>query len=233
MSVTNAFFTRMALNPARRGTRSLLTSPQRMHAAVMSSYPPVLTGEAPRVLWRVDRRASHDVQLYVVSIRQPDLTHLVEQAGWPTSEAWQTTSYGPFLDRLQEGQLWRFRITANPVQVLPSGAHGVRGKVTPLTKIASQEDWLRTQGLTWGFEVVDPPGDEGEAARGVLVTGRGQDAFSRQDPDERARRVTITRARFDGVLRVRDPNVLRDRLVGGMGRAKAYGCGLMTLAPVR
>jgi CRISPR system Cascade subunit CasE len=40
--------------------------------------------------------------------------------------------------------------------------------------------------------------------------------------------VTVT---FDGHLEVTDPERLRRTLVQGLGKAKAYGCGLMTLAP--
>jgi CRISPR system Cascade subunit CasE len=43
--------------------------------------------------------------------------------------------------------------------------------------------------------------------------------------------VTLRVATFDGRFRVVDPTALRAALVNGIGRAKAYGCGLMTLAP--
>ena len=42
--------------------------------------------------------------------------------------------------------------------------------------------------------------------------------------------VTLTRASYEGVLEITDANTLRAALVNGMGHAKAYGCGLMTLA---
>ena len=53
----------------------------------------------------------------------------------------------------------------------------------------------------------------------------------RSDGAERS--VTFRQATFDGVLRVDDPTLLRDSLVSGIGRAKGYGCGLLTLAPPR
>lgn len=220
------YLTRMALNPSRRGTRHLLGSPQRMHAAVMSAFPPA--AEPGRVLWRVDRPAGHRLTLYVVSAAKPDLTGVVEQAGWPTAAAWDTTTYDPFLSRLDAGQAWRFRLTANPVQS-KAGQRGTRGKVLAHVTAAQQEQWLRDHAGRWGFTL--PDASEGG---GVLVTGRGADVFDRRDPDGDARRrVTITRAQFDGVLTVTDPDALRAALVGGMGRAKAYGCGLMTLAAAR
>ena len=53
------------------------------------------------------------------------------------------------------------------------------------------------------------------------------------DAGETANRVTINRTVYEGVARVTDPDALRHALVAGIGRSKAYGCGLMTLARVR
>ena len=43
----------------------------------------------------------------------------------------------------------------------------------------------------------------------------------------------IAKARFTGTLRVTDAAKLRTALTQGIGRARGYGCGLLTLAPVR
>lgn len=45
--------------------------------------------------------------------------------------------------------------------------------------------------------------------------------------------VTLTRVTYNGILQVTDPAALRRALTGGIGPAKAYGCGLLTLAPNR
>ncbi|MDO5697168.1 MAG: type I-E CRISPR-associated protein Cas6/Cse3/CasE [Dermatophilus congolensis] len=217
------YLSRFQLNPAREGTRRLLGSPQRMHAAVMAAYP---AGVDVRPLWRLDSPSRHEYTLYIVGAARPDLTHLVEQAGWPTTATWDTTTYGEFLGRLQAEQTWRFRLTANPVRVIPAG-EGERGKVVPCSTEADQQQWLRDKSARWGFTLAGSP-------NGVRVTGRVRDEFNRREVDGSARRrVTISRARFDGVLTVTDPEALRAAMTGGMGRAKAYGCGLMTLARPR
>lgn len=217
------YLTRMTLNPARRGTRYLLQSPQRLHAAVMASYPP--DTEARRVLWRLDRPRHHELVLYVVGACKPDMTPLVEQAGWPTTQTWDTTSYEPFLSRLRPDQTWRFRLTANPVRTLPR-VDGLRSKVVPHVTAGHQEQWLRDHACGWGFAVQDGP-----ECDGLILRRRSTDAFSRRDPEDgRRRQVTVSRAQFDGLLTVTDADRLRNALVAGMGRAKAYGCGLMSLA---
>ncbi|WP_150244209.1 type I-E CRISPR-associated protein Cas6/Cse3/CasE [Nocardiopsis quinghaiensis] len=235
--------TRFRFNTHRPGARRLLSSPQAMHAAVMGSFPDLLPGDpgAPRVLWRVDRNAAAEVFLYVVSPARPDLTHVVEQAGWPTNPegTWRTHDYTGFLDGLEAGQSWAFRLTANPV-------HSIRRKDGEPTKVTAhvtprhQAGWLLKRQEACGFEIVRRSADQqllpGEDEHELLVHDRGARGFDKPDPrpDRRGKRmrVPVVTATFDGRLTVTDPDALRRTLCAGLGRAKAYGCGLMTLAPV-
>ncbi|MDR0990927.1 MAG: type I-E CRISPR-associated protein Cas6/Cse3/CasE, partial [Propionibacteriaceae bacterium] len=107
------YLSRIPLNPHRRGGRSLMGSPQTMHAAVLAAFPD--SGESRgRVLWRLDRD-QHNTWLYVVSRPLPDFSHIVEQAGWETPEGQSLIkSYEPLLDRLKNNQQWAFRVTVNP-----------------------------------------------------------------------------------------------------------------------
>ncbi len=216
--------TRFALNPARRGSRALLASPQTMHAAVMSSFPPGATagGDEGRVLWRLDRGEHQKTELFVASPGEPDMTHLVEQAGWPTTSSWQTRDYAPLLDRLEAGQRWAFRLTANPVR---SGRVPGRAETQPLGHVTAEQQvrWLLERAERLGLTVT--AGADGEPD--VVVRDRRTLRFRRQGAT-----VTIAQATFDGRLEVTDPVALRTALVRGVGRAKGYGCGLLTLAPL-
>ncbi|MCG2803615.1 MAG: type I-E CRISPR-associated protein Cas6/Cse3/CasE [Cellulomonas sp.] len=227
------YLSRIQLNPRRREARWLLGSPQRVHAAVLQSFPDPPTGDRsgePRVLWRLDH--DHDrVLLYVVSPDQPDFAHLAEQAGWPTTERGTVKRYEPLLDRLELGQRWAFRLTANPTQYLrrPDQARAQRvGHVT----VGYQELWLQERAAALGFRIAGAQSPE------LVVTRRAVESFTRRDPSfgDRAasrRTVTLAVAQFDGALEVTDPQALRTALVVGIGPAKAYGCGLLTLAPLR
>lgn len=229
------YFSRVRLNPTRRATRKLVTSAQAMHATILGSHSPHDAPDGGRILWRLDQLARHDLQLYVVSPSQPDFTGLLEQAGWPTNPTWETTNYGHFLERLAAGQEWRFRVTANPVRAVKNDApdRGSRGRVSPHLTVAQQEQWLSDRAGGWGFSL---PSNTLGALQAALAE-RHTASFSRGAPAADGRpgrdRVTISRATFEGVLTVKDADLLRHSLTHGMGRAKAYGCGLMTLAPAR
>lgn len=223
--MSEVFFTRFQLNPQRRGTLRLLGSPQRLHAAILSCYPPgVASGpQGGRVLWRVDSPSQHERNLFIVAPGRPSMEELQEETGWSQERSWKTVPYGPFLDRLDGGQTWRFRLTANPTRST-AGERGSRGKVSAHVTVEQQLDWLLTRTERHGFRSV---GVDGSA--GVTVTRRERESFDRGQPPDR-RRVTLTRVQYDGLLEVTDRELLRTTLVGGIGRAKAYGCGLLTLA---
>ncbi|MBR8740175.1 type I-E CRISPR-associated protein Cas6/Cse3/CasE [Nocardiopsis sp. MG754419] len=247
------YLTRFRVNTHRSGARKLLSSPQAMHAAVLGGFPDLLPSAAesdtgaggsggPRVLWRVDRNATAEVFLYVVSPERPELTHLVEQAGWPHADegsGWRSHDYAGFLDRIEAGQNWSFRLTANPV-------HSIRRKDGEPTKPTAhvtprhQVGWLLKKQERCGFEVLratdpDPAMPEVDGYD-VLVRERDSAGFDKADPRPerkgRRMRVPVVTATFDGRLTVTDPEALRRALTSGIGRAKAYGCGLLTLAPV-
>jgi CRISPR system Cascade subunit CasE len=165
------------------------------------------------------------VHLYVISPEPPDFTHLVEQAGWPTLPTWQTREYEPFLDRLDVGQTWAFRLTANPTRARPA-AEGQRSQRFGHVTVSQQQKWLVQRCGTAGFDVLTPSGS-GDSADGVVVRERGTTRFRRGEGQ-----VTLTTASFEGLLTVSDPGALRTTLTRGLGPAKAYGCGLLTLAPL-
>lgn len=209
------FMTRFAINTARRGAQKLLGSPRAMHAAVESGFPPTSDAAPGRALWRVDVAGARQ-WLYVVSPDRPDLTHLVEQAGWPTSiDPWQTRSYSGFLEAVAEGQQWGFRLRANPVKQL----RDQRARVPHVTA-DQQREWLIERSSSLGFRIPDAA----ERTPAVTVSDRQRRSFRRESAT-----VTLVTAQFDGVLVVQDPDILRRTLCQGVGRGKAYGCGLLTL----
>ncbi|OIV38222.1 type I-E CRISPR-associated protein Cas6/Cse3/CasE [Mangrovactinospora gilvigrisea] len=237
------YLTRFRFNTARAGARRLLTSPQAVHAAVMSAYHGLLPsspGDASRVLWRLDRNARAEVMLFMVGTERPDLTHLVEQAGWPAAAAsgtrgWQTYGYAPFLDRLTKGGVWAFRLTANPVHSIRN-RDGAPLKRTAHVTARHQLGWLLERQERSGFRIAAKredrrtldSGDEYEA----VVSDRRNLVFAKGGSGaERKGQVSLVTVTFDGRLEVTDPDALRHVLTRGLGKAKAYGCGLMTLAP--
>lgn len=220
------YLTRLEINPRRRAARKYMTSPQVMHAAVESSFPAATAGQ--RRLWRIDK-VGEATWLYIVSSGKPDLTHIVEDIGRPTLDSWETKEYDPFLDQLAPGQTWAFRLTANPVRSGRPKAGAETQRYGHLT-VSQQEAWLLGRLGRFGLEALDTKKPEGDLfSAQILVVGRETVRFGKKSSENRRHQVTIARTSFEGLAKVVDADKLRSVLLGGVGHAKAYGCGLMTL----
>lgn len=227
----STYFTRIAINPQRRASRELLGSPHKIHGAVGACFPP--THRPSRPLWRVDR-TGEGTFLYLLSDVAPDATHVVENYGWPLAGGWETRDYAVVLDAVREGRRFGFRLAANPVHTVrlpPRVTQGESERKRRLAHVtaAQQLEWFLKRAEGWGIWVGKEADEETgeESTRTFEIVERAVQAFPRG-----GRTVTIGTAVFEGVLTVTDAVRLRRKLVEGFGHAKAYGCGLMTLAPL-
>lgn len=218
------YLSRFTIDPERRGARSLLSSRHRLHAAIEATFDRERDRTAGRTLWRIDGLATSAPVLYVLAPSEPKRPYLVDGHDRVATGEVSTRSYEPLLDRLETGQRWAFRLAANPVQ----NAHNDKNPA-PRTKryghvtVAQQRDWLLCRAERAGFGVTKTSSGE----RDLIVHDRSTTRFERDGSA-----VTLRIAAYDGVLEVTDPDALRRTLVQGIGHAKAYGCGLLTLAPV-
>jgi CRISPR system Cascade subunit CasE len=233
------YLTRAYLNPRRQGAIKLLSNPRALHALLMGCFPdqpPTHPGEpAPRILWRLDPDDPHRPHLWIVSPTRPDLTQLIEDAGWPAAQTpqWQSKSYTPLLDRLEAGQRYAFRLTANPTYRLAPPAHDQRGRRVPHTTARDQIRWLTEKASCHGFTIpharhATSPTDE--PALQISLRHRNKTRLNKQDHHDKPIRVTLTTASYEGALDITDPHAFRTLLTTGIGQGRAYGCGLLTIA---
>lgn len=209
------YLSRVKLDLTRRATMQALVEPQKLHGAVESSF----AGERQRRLWRLDRL--HGVPyLLLLSEEKPDLTALAAQFGPVNGEGEVCTKdYTPLLARIANGSTWQFRLTANPTKSCPQTGQGARGSVKAHCTVAYQKQWLVQRAEKHGF-ALDPDG--------FTVTGSRWLHFRKGK--EGARPVTLLSVTYEGTLQVTDAEAFTGMLTHGIGRGKAYGLGLMTIA---
>lgn len=211
------YLSRIALNAKRRETMRALTLLQLLHAAVEQSFK----GKSRRNLWRIDWLG--DVcYLLVLSEEQPDFTYIAEQFGYPNSERpWETKNYGLLLSRLKEGDSWMFRLHANPTRSSSREKRegSGRGKVFAHVTQEQQKKWLLIRSEACGFLLKE---------NGFDVVHTTWEKFFKSK--ENNREVILRTATFEGVLTISNLERFKKTLLSGIGRAKAYGCGLLTIA---
>jgi len=225
---------RLLLDPRHREVRRAIDDLQAMHRAVMAAFADVDGGDARArhgVLWRLEPepRGGPPV-LLVQSAAAPDWARLPD--GFLAARA-AVRPIDSALETLAPGLRLRFRLVANPTRKIDtkSAGDGTRrnGRRVPLRDEAAQLAWLVRKGREAGFSLGD---DIAGAARSVVVQPLG-DATGRRNrgPGGRTDRLTVRGVAFEGVLTVTDPERLRIAVARGIGPAKAYGCGLLSLAP--
>ncbi|MEV6483309.1 type I-E CRISPR-associated protein Cas6/Cse3/CasE [Streptomyces sp. NPDC051576] len=229
-----------------------------MHAAVLSGLATQPATE--RIRWRTETNTVHRAEILVLTDSRPSWEHLVEQAGWPGADGGQAliADYSPLLQRITLGREFTFRLTAKPVQrpqkpsdeqtarlkartdtpAAPGTPAGHRGFRVAHRTADQQRGWLLKQADRHGFTVPslpapDPaPGlridEQMTPAPAVSLVAHDILRFTKRTGGAR---ISISTVTFQGRLRVTDTHALRNALLTGIGPAKGYGQGLLTLAP--
>lgn len=214
------YLSRVLLDQKHRETLRALSSPHIMHGAVELGFD----SREMRKLWRIDW-LNNNCFLLVLSQEKPDFSHIVKQFGGSTPEpSWTTKDYSLLLSRLQEGQSWHFRLRANPTRSSSKEKDSTsgRGKVYAHVTQAQQRQWLLLKGDMYGFNLKE---DEFDVVHTQWYKfPKGKD--SKRD-------ITLRTATFEGRLTITNLELFRQTLLSGVGRAKAYGCGLLTIARLR
>jgi CRISPR system Cascade subunit CasE len=117
------------------------------------------------------------------------------------------------LTAFAQGMSFRFRLTANVVKTIRDNSDPQRSIRVPLLKDEQQLDWLERK--------------LGECAHldGASITPNAPLFFKRKG--QAGKLVTVT---FDGQLTVLDPGAFAELVRNGVGAAKSFGCGLLSLA---
>lgn len=207
----------MRLDPSKRKTMIALADPNLFHGAIEHAF----TGGSGRKLWRIDALGGK-LYLLLVSEQKPMLQHAVEQFGFPQEgNGWDTKEYTGFLEKIAKDSRWHFRLVAFPTHSVLEGkdTQGKRGKVYPHVTPEYQKKWLLDRSGKHGFSL-----NENEFQ---VVQDRSY--FFRKSYGSK-NRVSLLSVTFEGVLQVTDPALFRNLLTEGIGRGKAYGLGMMTIA---
>ncbi|GGP80118.1 type I-E CRISPR-associated protein Cas6/Cse3/CasE [Streptomyces melanogenes] len=220
-----AHLTRIKIDPWSPEAGRDLRNAQSLHRRVLALIPDQLghdTRTAAGVLFRLERE-QHAHTLLIQSTAPLDLDQLPIGYAHATDERDLT----PLLTWCKEGGAIRYRIDAVATRTISqcdSNGQPQRGRRVHINGEEAVAWWHRQAedaGLT-------PNPDTTRLAPQLAITVRKDDP---QEPDKTirfGRKLT----RFEGTATIHNPQALTDAITNGIGRSKAYGAGLLSIAPL-
>ncbi|MEV0370558.1 type I-E CRISPR-associated protein Cas6/Cse3/CasE [Streptomyces sp. NPDC050636] len=208
-----AAIARIRLNPHNRAVQRDLHDATQMHRTLMRMVPDGL-GDGPRqtagLLYRLDE--SDTASTLLVQANTLDPTRLPD--GYGHIDVKDLT---PLFTALKKGLAVRYRIVLNPSkrERTPAEQKNKCGKIVPLAGPDADQWWKRRAT------------DAGLHIHSLLPTP----VTSVQPRGKGAPRMRHKLLRYDGTATVTDPDALAHAVLTGIGRAKPYGAGLLSLAP--
>ncbi|MFC0529054.1 type I-E CRISPR-associated protein Cas6/Cse3/CasE [Phytohabitans kaempferiae] len=227
------YLSKLLVNTYSREFRRDHADIREMHRTVMSGFHNLPNDSPARqsaaVLWRLDG-IHRGFAAYVQSKSKPDWSRL--PADYLT-EAPQVRDLQPVLDAITPGRRFAFRLIGNPTRTIPrlgnpkSPETGKRthGQRVARKKPEEQLEWLIRKGEQHGFVIPSGRNGQPDVSPSPCLTLTGQ----KRSEDKGT--ITLEPVRFEGHLIVTDAAAFADALQTGIGHGKAYGCGLISLAP--
>jgi len=212
MSEEELWLARIQMNLRHPGVRRDLRQVESLHRTVMSLFPDI-DSEAARAalgaLHRVDMVREKPV-LLVQSGCMPDFARLDPRYGETA-----LVSLRSLFTTLRPGAIVRYRLLVNATKRPAAGP--MAGKRVALGERETLK-WWTARAPSLGLILNTEPG----AIKDSLFGGASNGV-----------RVTLRPWRLDGVASVDDLDQLEAGVRAGVGRGRAFGCGLLSLSPVR
>lgn len=175
-------------------------------------------------LFRIDPQAGGSTVILVQSAAGPDWDYAFHNAAHFLAAPPQVKTYDPSFTK---GQPLKFRLLANPTR--RCSRHSTDSDGNPIDPecigkripqpYAELKEWLSAKGPKCGLKLLDC--DAMTVQTGYIYVDDKKNIDGKR----------FFSVRYDGSLEVTDPARFRDTLARGIGPAKAFGFGLLSIAP--
>lgn len=211
------YLSQLILNPRSRQVQSELARPYELHRTLMRAFPDDVPREKASLLYRLETHPrTGALSLLAQSALQPD---------WSPLQNGKNYLLAPpdikSLDlHLPAGRVLRFRLVANPTVKKKREGKKHSNRV-PLVREEQQIAWLKQKGELYGFRPLEVRASQAQKRK-----------FWKSKPrlDDKTRPLTLFTVQFDGLLQITEAEKFAQALQSGIGPAKAFGCGLLSLA---
>ncbi|MBM4432933.1 MAG: type I-E CRISPR-associated protein Cas6/Cse3/CasE [Chloroflexi bacterium] len=202
------YLSQLILNLESLNTRRLLLNPYLLHQAICRAFPDATDGGTGRVLYRLDESSLRGIATLLVQSEKEPKWDKAELLSNCLNESPKTKLYN--LNPEKEQVLY-FRLRANPTVKR-------NGKRLGILREEAQLRWLNRKASLSGFAILS-----------CRVLPEGIEKSTKAEGDGA---MSFLAARFDGLLRVDEPELFLKSVQSGIGTGKGIGFGLLSLAPV-
>lgn len=185
----------------------------RNHCLVYSAFPNKEAAIAARVLFRFDLEDEIGY-LYVQSKAPPDWSRL-------TKANIKLDIIGPLPYEIPKGDRFQFRLLARPTYRIGKKDNPQKGERRYLIAETEQREWLDRKAKTHGFVVEN-----------CLLLNRIWYDSKNPETLPNGNLKPLHSVQFDGILSVTEREKFEEAVRNGIGTQKAYGFGLLSLAPI-
>ncbi|MBI5971367.1 MAG: type I-E CRISPR-associated protein Cas6/Cse3/CasE [Deltaproteobacteria bacterium] len=210
-------------------------------------------------LFRIDPQPGGRAMILVQSAVTPDWDYAFHNAGYLLAASPDLcyeqlrNAVKTFEPGFAKGQRLRFRLAANPTRKIdtksgPDGKkrHGTRVPVPSMKEIEEWRannhnedprpficskllDWLTRKSAASGFSIDK---DSTTVQPGYIYCKKPENRQGGSRKDKREDSGRRRSVRYEGILEVSDADNFRDTIIRGIGSGKAFGFGLLSVAPV-
>jgi CRISPR system Cascade subunit CasE len=204
-----------------------------MHASLCRAFFSQETKCPPSaLLWRLEPETDEQgySRVLIQSRAKPEWS-LLRESGWlAKAEPGIDLAKKLALHALDSGQIFRFRLRANPCKT-------TQGKRIGLVHLDAQRDWLARKGERHGFAL--PAADTPDYFDFVESAGGRAHADVRVSQDQMligrkhdGTTIHVFSVLFEGRLTVTDVAQFKSALETGIGHGKMMGLGLLSVVPI-
>ncbi|MCS7255212.1 MAG: type I-E CRISPR-associated protein Cas6/Cse3/CasE [Thermomicrobium sp.] len=237
------YLARLLLNPRSQVVQRDLADCYRLHRRILSVFPDLGFGSAARrelgVLYRPDGYVLLIQSRLPAEWQRLPREYLLDTGGDPPNPAVKDVAAA--YDSIVEDRELRFKLRANPTRKIDSWRDrpGFRpnGRRVDLRREEDQIAWLVRKGQQHGFRLlsvrVRPESVSVQSEPLQADVRPAGKVIGWRVTGETKHPLTFAAVVFEGVLRVEDRSRFRQALENGIGSGKAFGFGLLSIAPIR
>mgnify|MGYP000961131307 CR=1 FL=1 len=207
------YLTRFLLDPRDRVVRKLVSNRYELHRTLLSAFPDT-PREVIRLLYRLERPAQDELrplELLAQTLIKPQLPGLTPARVPSIAVDVKEFHLNPGL-----GESYYFRLEGNPTVRRKEGKYA--GKRVEHRSMEEQCLWLERKAARHGFHLVSLEStDLGKVLSTKLNASKKQT-------------ITHQAVLYQGSLEVTDPDLFLGAVKGGIGGAKGFGFGLLSLS---